>query len=164
MTTTSASHGTLELLPEQAEPVLIRGERASGTLSNAALAEQCLRELGAYRHGEPCDESYGLDLFRRATVDGDPQAWEWVQSSFGEIVLAWLRRHPSRATACRLESEENYVALAFERFWQASALSQQVSFKTLAAALQYLRASLHGAILDTLRSYSRPKEVSLPEP
>jgi hypothetical protein len=34
----------------------------------------------------------------------------------------------------------------------------------LAAALQYLRASLHGAILDTLRAYSRPKEVCLPDP
>src|SRR5260370_2457236 len=143
MTTTSTSRGTQELLPEQAEPVLIRGERASGTLSNAALAEQCLRELGAYRHGEPCDESYGLELICRATVDGDPQAWEWVQRCFGETVLAWLRRHPSRATACRLESEENYVALAFERFWQATALFQQVSFKTLASSLQSFRLSRH---------------------
>jgi hypothetical protein len=30
--------------------------------------------------------------------------------------------------------------------------------------LQYLRASLHGTILDTLRAYGRPREVSLPEP
>ena len=65
---------------------------------------------------------------------------------------------------CRLESEENYVALAFERFWQATAYNQQLEFRTLAAALQYLRASLHGAILDTLRTYQRPCEVSLPEP
>ena len=87
-----------------------------------------------------------------------------MQCCFGEIVLGWLRRHPSKATACRLESEENYVALTFERFWQATALTQHVSFRTLAAALQYLRASLHGAVLDTLRAYSRPKEVPLPEP
>ena len=81
MTTTSTSQGTQELLPEQAEPVLIR-ERASGTLSNSALAEQCLLELEAYRRGEPCDESYGLELFRRATVDGDSHSTELMSSTF----------------------------------------------------------------------------------
>jgi DNA-directed RNA polymerase specialized sigma24 family protein len=79
-------------------------------------------------------------------------------------VRAWLRRHPKRAAACRLESEENYVAQAFERFWQSTTSNQRVGFSTLAAALQYLHASLHGAILDTLRAYARPREVSLPEP
>jgi hypothetical protein len=69
-----------------------------------------------------------------------------------------------REVACRLESEEHYVAQAFERFWQATAFNQQVEFSTLAAALQFLRASLNGAILDTLRTYTRSREVSLPEP
>src|SRR5215471_12103580 len=91
----------------------LQREGARSALSNAALAQQCLLQLGAYRRGEPCDEAFGLELFRRATVEGDPEAWEWLQCCFGEVVLAWLRRHPSRAAACRLESEENYVALAF---------------------------------------------------
>jgi hypothetical protein len=159
-----ASQGMQGQHLEQADPVIARRERASSSLSNAALAEQCLLQLEAYRRGGPCDEASGLELFRRATVEGDAEAWEWVQRCFGETVLAWLRRHPSRAAACRLESEANYIALTFERFWQATALSQQVAFKTLAAALQYLRASLHGAILDMLRAYARPKEVPLPEP
>jgi DNA-directed RNA polymerase specialized sigma24 family protein len=66
--------------------------------------------------------------------------------------------------AYRLESEENYVAQTFERFWQATAFNQKVEFSTLAAALHYLRTSLNGAILDTLRAYARLREVSLPEP
>ena len=66
--------------------------------------------------------------------------------------------------ACRLESEEHYIAQAFERFWQAAACHEQLEFSRLSAALQYLRASLHGAILDTLRTYQRPGAVSLPEP
>ena len=66
--------------------------------------------------------------------------------------------------ACRLESEENYVAQTFERFWQATAFNQQVEFSTLAAALQYLRASLNGAILDMLRAHARPGVNPLPGP
>jgi hypothetical protein len=134
------------------------------SLQNVALATQCLRELGNYRRGEPCDERYGLELLRRATLEGDPEAWEWVQHCFSDLVRGWLCRHPSRMAALRFESEENYVALTFGRFWQATTLTQKVEFKRLAAALQYLRTSLHDAILNTSRAYSRPKEVPLPEP
>src|SRR5262249_19369319 len=70
----------------------------------------------------------------------------------------------SKEAACRLESEENYVAQTFERFWQATSLTRQLAFNTLAAALQYLRLSLNAAIVDTLRSYARSREVPLPEP
>ncbi len=79
-------------------------------------------------------------------------------------MLGWLRRHPYREAACRLENEENYVDQAFERFWQATSLNRKVAFITLAAALRYLRLSLNAAILDTLRAYARSREVSLPEP
>jgi hypothetical protein len=149
---------------EQSSPASLRRETACSTLTSAALAAHCLRELSNYRQGELCDEMYGLELFRRATVLGDPEAWLWVQHCFSDMVRGWLRCHPHREATCRLDSEENYVAQAFERFWQATTATQRVEFSRLAAALQYLRASLHGAILDTLRTYSRPRDIPLPEP
>ena len=129
-------------------------------MSLPVLAVQCLRELDHYRRSEPCTDTYGLELLRRAIIQSDQEAWVWVQHCFGGMVRGWLRRHPQREVACRMESEENYVAQTFERFWQATAFNQQVKFSTLAAALQYLRASLNGAILDMLRIYVRPGEVS----
>ncbi len=149
---------------DKTNPPLLRREAKYSMLRNEALATQCLKELGSYRLNEPCDERYGLELLRRATLESDPEAWEWVQYCFRDVARGWLRRHPSRDAARRLESEENYIALTFARFWQATSQTQKIEFKTMAAALQYLRASLHGAILDTLRAYARPKEVSLPEP
>jgi hypothetical protein len=128
------------------------------------LAAQCLRELDHYLRGEPCTDAYGLELVHRATFQGNQEAWAWVQHCFGGMVRGWLRRHPQREVACCLESEENYVAQTFERFWQATASNQQVEFSILAVAVTYLRASLNGAILDTLRIYARSREVSLPEP
>jgi DNA-directed RNA polymerase specialized sigma24 family protein len=96
-------------------------------------------------------------------MQGDQEAWTGLQLCLGELMRGWLRGHPRREAALRWESEENYVALAFERFWQAT-VQQQVVFRTLAGALAYLRASLNGALLDTLRAYARPREVPLPEP
>lgn len=133
-------------------------------LSLPVLAALCLGEIDNYHRGEPYTERYGLELLHRAIMQDDQEAWAWVQHCFGGMVRGWLHRHPQRALACCLESEENYVAQAFERFWQVTAFNQQLEFRTLTAALQYLRASLHGAILDTLRTYTRPGEVSLPGP
>jgi DNA-directed RNA polymerase specialized sigma24 family protein len=149
---------------EWVSPVSDLSNPLNSEISLPVLAALCTRELDSYRRGEPCTDAYGLELLRRATVQGDQEAWAWVQQCLGGMVRGWLRRHPKREVACRLESEENYVAQTFERFWQATTLNQRIEFSTLAAALQYLRASLHGAILDMLRAYARPRETSLPEP
>ncbi len=142
-------------------PIRMKCENAYRTLRNEVLAIQCLKELGHFQRGEPCDEQYGLELLRRATMESDPEAWEWVQHCFRDLAYGWLHRHPSRANALKLDSDENYIALAFGRFWMATTLNKKIEFKTLAAAMRYLHASLNGAILDTLRTYARPKEVSL---
>jgi hypothetical protein len=131
--------------------------------SVSTLVEQCRREIQAYRCGEPSNEAYGLELLRRATEQGDQAAWAGLQQCLSELVRGWLYGHPRREAALRWGSEEGYVALAFERFWQATA-QQKIAFRTLAGALAYLRASLNGALLETLRAYARPREMPLPEP
>jgi hypothetical protein len=133
-------------------------------MSASELAAHCLRELNNFRRGEPSTETYGVELLRRATGQGDQEAWVWIQQCFGGLVLSWLRRHPNREAACRLDSEENYVAQTFERFWQATALTHHIEFNSFAGALQYLHACLNGTVLDTLRAYSRSREIPLPEP
>src|SRR5437667_4267091 len=133
------------------------------TMSNPVLADHCMSEIDGYRRGEPSDGRHCLELFRRATAQSDPLAWEALQQCFSETMLRWLHAHPMRETACRLDSEENYIAQAFTRFWQATSSNRRVEFETLAGALRYLRASLNGAIVDMLRAYSRPKEIPLPE-
>ncbi len=139
-------------------------EPIPAVMSESALAEHCKREINNYRQGKTSDERYCLELLRRATLQRDQSAWECLQQVFDEIMRSWLRCHPRREAAYRLDSEENYVARAFERFWQATTQNQKLEFGTIAAALRYLRASLNGAVLDTLRDYSRHREVAFPAP
>ncbi len=100
-----------------------------------------------------------LELLRRASIYGDLEAWTAFQQSLEETILTWLHEHPGREAACRLQSERHFVAQAFERFWQ-TVVRRQVACETLAEVLVYLRASLIGAILETLRVSSRPRVVS----
>jgi hypothetical protein len=116
-----------------------------------------------YPRGEVNPHQDCLELLRYATVQRDAFAWKCLQRQLREIVLSWMRHHPDKESACRLDSEEHYVHQTFERFWQATQHNQHLEFTTFAAALHYLRASLNGAILDTLRAYSLLREVPLPE-
>jgi hypothetical protein len=133
-------------------------------MGSLELGNRCMNEINNYRRGEPSNDVYGLELFRRALHQCDPLAWEIIQQHFTDIMLQWVRSHPLRKAACSIDSEENYAAQAFTRFWQATIGNEQIRFVSLAAILRYLRASLNGTILDTLRAYSRPRELSLPEP
>ncbi len=100
-----------------------------------------------------------LELLRRASIDGDLQAWAAFQQGLEETVLTWLHEHPGSQAAYRLHNERHFVAQAFERLRQA-VVQGQVTCETLSEVVMYLRASLNGAILETLRDSKRPGAVS----
>ena len=133
-------------------------------MSSSALADRCMREISNYRRGEVCNDQYCLEMFRRAILEQDNNIWTLLVERFDEYMLGLFRRHVRREAASHLDSPENYVAKAFERFWLAAVHNQQLQFTTVAAVLCYLRSCLNGAILDTLRTYSRSKVMALPEP
>ncbi len=142
----------------------IEAEPLPKDMSLSALADRCMREINNYRHGESCDDQYCLELFRRAMLERDESVWALLVERFDEYMMGLFRRHVRREAASRLDSPENYVARAFERFWLAAVHNQQLQFTTIAAALCYLRSCLNGAIVDTLRAYSRAKEMAMPDP
>ncbi len=104
-------------------------------------------------------EVSSLQLLRRAIAHSDQDAWAGFQQCLEESVLTWLHAHPGREAACRGLCEKHVVAQAFERFRQGAGQAQ-MAFETLAGVLVYLRANLHGVILERLRTLSQPKEVS----
>jgi hypothetical protein len=101
-----------------------------------------------------------LELLRRAGTHHDLEAWAAFQQGLERTVLTWLHAHPGRKTVCRVQSERHVVAQAFEQVRQAvvdpGLVQRHVTFETLPEALLYLRASLHGAILEMQRASSRP--------
>jgi hypothetical protein len=131
-------------------------------MSLTMLAERCAQEINKYRQNEPNDERYALEIFRRAVVLRDHEAWATLQCLFHENVRFWFSYHACRDAALRYESEEDYVDHAFQRFWQA-VNDQALTFTSLAGALRYLKLCLHCAIMDTLRLYAHPRQASLPE-
>ncbi len=136
-------------------------DQSSGEMNNTELAARCEGEIKRFRLGKPSTEKYSLELLRRATMQGDKEAWIYVKQCFSELVLSWLRLHPKRGMVCDLDKEEHYVAKTFERYWQTSAFKQHIEFNSLAGALRFLQACLNGVILDSQRAYLRAKAMHL---
>ncbi len=113
--------------------------------------------------GETCEVSR-LELLHRVSTHGDLEAWAVFQQSLEETVLTWFHAHPGSQAACCVHSERHFVALALEQL-QRGVVQKQVACETLSEVLVYLRASLNGAILETLRCSRRPgaRDCSWPD-
>src|SRR5258708_40048256 len=85
---------------EGSSAAALSGEAACRRLSVAVLAARCLQEIDTSRRGKPCDETYSLELFRRAPTQGDQDAQACLQRGVGEIVLGCLRRPPRQPADC----------------------------------------------------------------
>jgi hypothetical protein len=142
------------------------GTRMDEVLSQthlSTLADLCTNELKRHRRREPADDRYCLEIFHRAIVQHIDQAWSALQQCFSEIVRIWIRSHPSNDIALLRDTEENYIAQTFSRFWYA-VRDQGLEFATLNSSLSYLHATLNGIIMDTMRVHFGSREIPLPEP
>ncbi len=130
-------------------------------MSLGELQSRCWSEIEKFTRKQPNDEQYCLEIFHRALVLRNEQAWDILMRRFSGTILGWLRRHPYREAAYRLHSEENYVALTIERLWMVTVRNKSLEFQTLAGALKFMRASLNCVVIDTLRGQA--KELPIPE-
>jgi hypothetical protein len=140
-------------------------DEAVSQMKLAALADLSTHEPQRHRWKEPFDDRYCLEVLRRAIFERTDEAWSVLQQCFSETIRGWLRSHPSSDVALLRDSEENYIAQTFSRFWYA-VRDQHLEFTSLYAALSYLHATLNGIIMDTLRFHLRlcSREVPFPEP
>ncbi len=131
-------------------------------LNLSRLADSCSIELVKRRRKEPANDNYCLEIFRRAILEHNDQAWFVLQGCFSENIRVWIRSHASSDIALLYDSEENYIAQTFSRFWVA-VHEQRFEFKSLNGALNYLHATLDGIFKDLIRSHLRSREVPLPD-
>jgi DNA-directed RNA polymerase specialized sigma24 family protein len=141
----------------------IQMDKPPGEMRLDALTGCCMNEINKYRRGEAHDDTYCLEIFRRAIVQQDERAWEVLVARFHDTMISWLRRHPGSELACQRESEQYFIDRAFTRFWRSTVQKRQMEFSTLAAALYYLKTCLVCEVLDVLRSERRSRELPLPD-
>jgi len=101
-------------------------------------------------HPRDLNEHEGYDLFRRAIVDRDADAWAESAARYRPLMTAWASHY--RASASLGERSDDLVDQALARAWAALSPARFASFPTLAAVLAYLRTCVTAAVIDCVRS------------
>jgi len=123
------------------------------TLSDLSLAElgrRCREETLRFLRGEPRDDAFCFEVFERAVVRREDDAWATIVAQYRGIVLAYIGQHS--AAAMIREPDDYWVNRAFQRFWSAVGPERFGQFPDLAALLKYLKLCVHSVLMDEIRA------------
>ena len=123
------------------------------------LARRCREETLRFLHGEDRDDAYCFEIFQRAVVTRDDDAWEAIVAQYRGIVLAYVSQHT--AAALLHEADDYWINRAFQRFWGAVGADRFGRFPDLPALLKYLKLCVHSVLMDEIRSRRAASAASL---
>lgn len=104
------------------------------------------------------DEQEGYELFRRAIVERDSDAWSAIYTRYRPLLVAWVRRADSFAHSN--EPAEDIADQAFTRAWAALTPVRFAEFPSLARLLGYLRACVTTTVIDDVRAQATRGRVA----
>lgn len=124
-------------------------------LSTRAVIEQAQQEVEHYRHDRTAPLVYSFELFRRACVLRDEEAWSGLYASYHTLVGAWIARLSSATEALTLDSIDAYVNAAFARFAVSVAAHNFAQFYGTRYLLAYLKRCASSVVTDAIRHAHR---------
>jgi hypothetical protein len=121
-------------------------------LDLATLLRRCVAESEKFYRGQAHDTRWSYELFRRAVVERNTEAWEMLYVHYSSLVEGWVRR--SSAFSSTGESSEYFVNRAFEKYWSAMTPDRFERFPDLASLLRYLQLCTSSVVIDSVRAQS----------
>src|SRR4051794_29908018 len=92
----------------------------------------------------------GYELFRRAIVGRDDDAWAEIYTCYRPLLLAWARQNSVRVPSADLC--EDLADRALSRAWSALTPAHFDQFPSLATLLGYLRTCVGATAIDAARA------------
>jgi hypothetical protein len=97
-------------------------------------------------------EQEGYDLFRRAILDRDAEAWADIHQRYRPLLIAWAYRSSARLQAG--EYCDDIADQALARAWVALTPESFAEFHTLPRLLSYLRSCVATTAIDCARAHA----------
>lgn len=147
-------HTSVVLCP----PSLLRGRDVTGgaapsgadepaALSTTEVSLRARQETARYYRGEPHDDRFSRELFRRAITRGDDACWSELLTLYADQVTSWCRR----AAAGMNGDIDELVNLAWQRFWRNFTPVKLRSATATAQILRYLKMCAYSVTVDAVR-------------
>lgn len=118
-------------------------------LSCPELIEEARREVTRFLRHEPSEHACAFELFRRAIVQQDEQAWVGLYDLYRALVSSWIMR---RAHSLSQEDLAALVNESFARLARAIAPHRFERFHAVQEVLTYLKRCAGSAFADYRRA------------
>lgn len=125
------------------------------------LAQRCAQETDSYFRKKSNDSRYCLELFRRAIIRHDNDAWDAIYIQYQPQVERWVYRHPKFSSID--QEAQDLTMQAIERFLKYFTAEKFSVSQSLPAILNYLQTCVNGAILDCWRKLRQVQIEQLEE-
>jgi hypothetical protein len=116
----------------------------------SGLSHRCRQESELFFRRQSYDPRFCFELFRRAILEQNNDAWEVIHQQYRLMVLSWVKRHPLSANLD--EVEDYFVNRAFEKMWAALTPKKFADFDDLKSVLRYLQLCVNSCIVDHMRA------------
>lgn len=117
----------------------------------ATLAQEARRDIARYlADRRPNEDPYAFELFRRAIVESDQDAWAALYDLYHALVRSWIANRlagDAHADVC-----ETLVNDAFVKFFRAINATRFSQFPSAPGLLAYFKTCAHSVAADYLRS------------
>lgn len=121
-------------------------------LAISDLARCCAEETNKFLKQSVSNDRYCLEMFRRAIVQRDDDAWACIYQQYAPLVLTWVTQHQSAAPLLGQDGSAPLVNATFAKFSQALTPAKMANFDSLAAILKYLKMCVHSVVADEVRA------------
>src|SRR5260221_3061251 len=116
-----------------------------------ALAEGARRNIArCLVDRRPHEDPYAFELFRRAIVQQDQDAWSALYDLYHILVGIWVHHHLPSAHA---EAGDGLINEVFFRLFHAIDATRFGQFRSVPGLLAYLRTCARSVVTDFLRSH-----------
>jgi RNA polymerase sigma factor (sigma-70 family) len=126
------------------------------------LARCCSEETNKFLRQSASNDRFCMEIFRRAIVQRDDDAWSCIYQQYAPLVLTWITQRQSAAPLLSQDGSGPLVNAVFAKFAQALTPAKMENFDSLAAILKYLKMCVHSVVADEVRArQSRQYEETL---
>ena len=120
-------------------------------MSTEALTTECGRQSEIFQRSRSSDDTYCLELFRRAIVQKDQDAWAAVYAQYQRVVATWV----CSRIDCLENSADEVVVDAYARFSRAFTAQRFTQYSQLRSVMAYLQRCAFAAAYDCKRRLQR---------
>jgi hypothetical protein len=114
------------------------------------LQNRCAEETKHFFQGKDNSTQFCFEIFRRAFIDQNQDAWNYIYNQYQPLVSRWLENH--NLFPFISEEKDYFTNRVFEKLWNALSKDKFHRINNLNNLLHYMKMCVGSVIIDYVRA------------